>query len=108
MLEGAMSVLGAKSSARVKASLAEPYPPASKPGESPHLRTGKLQAGVTDTVSRQDDSVTLRITSDRAGTSIVPYVLEMKLDRFYMKPELIRLKAEAGPEIAKALKARLK
>lgn len=43
-------------------SLNTPYPPASAPGESPHRRTGDLQASVTSEVDETDgDRVTARV-----------------------------------------------
>lgn len=40
---GRMAAWGAR---RAKQTLSEPYPPASKPGEAPHRRTGRLRASV--------------------------------------------------------------
>src|SRR4051812_26774339 len=52
----------------LKQTLSEPYPPASKPGEPPHKRTGELQQSVGYEVTTEDKVVklTLKVTADHA------------------------------------------
>lgn len=40
------NAVGKQAVEEIKDSLAVPYPPPSSPGESPHLRTGELQASI--------------------------------------------------------------
>lgn len=46
-----------KLAVEIRKLLSVPYPPASKPGESPHRRTGKLQGSVTVIRTKRGASV---------------------------------------------------
>jgi len=54
-MEGAGSALVSATKARVSA----PYPPASRPGQPPHRRSGGLQGAMASRVSRSAGAVTL-------------------------------------------------
>jgi len=66
----------------VKRSLSEPWPPASRPGERPHLRTGFLQNSYDSTVD--DDGLTGHTGSDLWYAK----ELELQMGRPHLQPAL--------------------
>ncbi len=85
-VEAALMAAGAEMTAELKESISEPYPPASAPGEPPHLRTGQLAAGIGSRVTRQANGSQLTIFSMRVGRSIVPRALEFGTSRMAARP----------------------
>jgi|GEM_PF-2750215 len=64
-----------------------PYPPASKPGEPPHKRTGNLQAGITNEQSESVESIDTKIVARRAeGNPKVPGWLEFGTKKMAARP----------------------
>lgn len=94
-LPKAMNALGIRAAGMVSASIDTPYPPASSPGESPHKRTGNLQAGVAH-VDGPDSTV---IVSNRAeGDPLVPAYLEFGTHKMAARPYM-RPVMNKGPEL---------
>lgn len=80
--------IGTNAESNLRDRLAVLYPPSSVRGESPHKRTGLLQAGVAHQTEEEDGVITMTVTSNRAGGNPkVPIYLEGKMDRPYMQPE---------------------
>lgn len=65
----------------IKLKLSEPWPPASAPGEAPHVRTGTLRRGVTGRV--EDDSKGIVILVGVAG---VPYAADLEFGKSRLAP----------------------
>ncbi len=65
-LPTAMHALGVRCAGMVTQELDTPYPPASSPGESPHKRTGNLQAGVDHRERVEGTDSLTEISSKRA------------------------------------------
>lgn len=91
----AMEAIGIRTVGAITQTLDTPYPPSSKAGESPHKRTGNLQAGVEHAESVQGDEYVTRITSNRAqGSPDVPIYLELGTSKMaarpYMRPQMNR------------------
>jgi hypothetical protein len=72
----------------LRESISEPYPPASRRGNPPHMRTGSLYSGVQSNVSVTDVAAEYKQASTRAGTPEVPWILEdpRQLDRPHVAP----------------------
>jgi hypothetical protein len=111
-LLAALEALGDKAVSEIQASLSEPWPPASRPGEAPHRRTGTLQANVEHVtlVSGETGLPELTVMSDRPAVgegddSNAAVVLEMELDRPYMRPAFTRLETTAAAFLASRLGA---
>lgn len=90
-LPSVMEALGIRAVGMVTQELDTPYPPASKPGESPHKRTGNLQAGVSHEQHIEGNDIVQTIISRRppaepGESPNVPIILEEFMDRPYMRP----------------------
>jgi hypothetical protein len=57
----AMETAGAALATSTKARVSTPYPPASAPGEAPHLRSGGLHDAIGSQVTRGGRTVTLKV-----------------------------------------------
>jgi hypothetical protein len=92
---------GAREAEAVRESLGTPYPPASKPGEPPHLRTGRLRASVGSEVSGggQDEGLTLTISAT------APYAKQLEPVRPFLQPALERLAGGLAGELADRITA---
>lgn len=89
-LPRAMEALGIRAAGLITQELDTPFPPASKPGESPHKRTGNLQAGVSHAESREGDEYVTRLTSARAeGSPDVPIFLEKGTYKMAPRPYMV-------------------
>lgn len=95
-----LEAAGAREEATIKASLGTDAPPASKPGEVPHRRTGELQAGIGHAVGGDIDAgLDLEMTcSATHGKYLEP-------SRPFMAPALDRLKASLVGELADRIRA---
>ena len=95
-LEPAMVAVGDDIFHALQLSLSTPYPPASVPGESPHLRTGELRLGISvETERRGEDTVVTTVKSERPSTPGVPETLENTLNRPILR-DMERDMAEGG------------
>lgn len=69
-----------------------PYPPASRPGEFPHVRSGRLFRGVTSNVNVLGDGKTIRLTLGNTASSErgfpYPAALEHGTSRMAPRPHL--------------------
>lgn len=74
-LGSAMAELGQAQAAALKESISIPYPPASRPGEPAHRRTGKLHDGVSFEMNQRGDYAELRLVSARSERPKVPFWL---------------------------------
>ena len=66
-------------------SLTEAYPPASEPGEPPHLRTGQLMGSVDWS---SPDETTRRITASAPYAHFLEFGTEKMDERPFMRPQL--------------------
>jgi hypothetical protein len=109
-LLAALEALGDRVVDEIKADLDTPWPPSSVSGEAPHRRTGTLQANV-EHVTLVDDATmlpSLTVMSDRPpqGPGDDPNaatVLELEMNRPYMRPAFTRLESTAAKFIAQRL-----
>lgn len=86
-MPGFMESIGIRATGEITQELDTMYPPASKPGESPHKRTGSLQAGVSHVESNDGDEYATTITSRRAeGNPMVPTFLEFGTKKMAARP----------------------
>ena len=76
-VQSGMNIGTAETVNYIRDSLSDPYPPSSKGGESPHLRTGALRDGVVGDVTASEDEIVSTISSSRVeGNPNVPVYLE--------------------------------
>ena len=109
-LLAALEALGEREVAEIKLSLDVPWPPASIKGESPHRRTGTLQANVEHVTLLSDETglPALEIMSDRppqgdGDDANAAVILELELNRPYMRPAVTRLEGYAVEFLASRL-----
>lgn len=110
-VDAELADLGREIVTDIKASISVPYPPASEPGQPPHMRTGNLRRSYKFRVegarrkSRRDR--TLTIESDPAIAKDYPLYLEFGTSRMaarpHVRPAVARHTAEVTPRIAKAI-----
>lgn len=74
----------------LRQTLADDYPPASSPGESPHRRTGYLQESVSWGVDRFGPIYTLTVASTALYSVYLEFGTERMAARPFMAPALQR------------------
>jgi HK97 gp10 family phage protein len=90
----AAEVFAERGKSYIRDSLSQPYPPASKPGEIPHRRSGRLMAAVTATVEEQGDQIRVK------WGNTAPYsgFLESGTGRMAARPFIRPASAHLGPQ----------
>lgn len=74
----------------LRQTLADDYPPASAPGESPHRRSGYLQEGVSWGVERSGPIYTLTVASTALYSVYLEFGTSRMAARPFMSPALAR------------------
>lgn len=107
-LPRAMEALGIRAAGLITQELDTLYPPASKPGESPHKRTGNLQAGIEHTESHQGDEYVTRLISNRAeGSPDVPIFLEKGTDKMAPRPYMVPVMLQGDQIVPQSMRQSL-
>ena len=97
-LPSAMEALGIRAAGTASKLIDTPYPPASRPGNPPHRRTGNLEAGIEHTESA--DGTEMVLSSKRAeGDPRVPMFLEFGTSKMAARPYM-RVVANLSPQMA--------
>jgi hypothetical protein len=96
-LPSAMEALGIRAAGVASNLIDTPYPPASKPGNPPHRRTGNLEAGIEHAES--PDGLEMTLTSKRVGGDPrVPMYLEYGTSKMAPRPYM-RVVANMAPQM---------
>ena len=108
--DAGLQAVGAASVSHIMGLLSTPFPPASTPGEPPHLRTGRLASGVYYQVN-SSEQVTI-VSSRVDGDPMVPEWLELGTrvkpplpKRPYMTPTMDATARICAPAVALAMAA---
>lgn len=83
-MPGVLKAAGEGSVQGIRQDISTAYPPASKPGQPPHYREGKLFQGIECAVFQGDDEVT--ISAYREGTPMVAFWLEVGTKKMAARP----------------------
>src|SRR4051812_47974766 len=70
----------------IRQSISIPYPPASSPGQPPHMRSGELLAGIGHSVDEQGDGIVLSVTSQAPHSTYLEYGTAHMAPRPFMRP----------------------
>lgn len=97
-LKAGMSEVAEHHCELTREAISVPYPPASSPGNPPHLRTGNLASGIAHSQTADEEYITETFTFDRpGGDPHVPTYLEEgtpnMAERPYVKPMIDRMEA---------------